>query len=375
MADIINIQPSDYSVILKRSYSLDLKPGEKNHRFMLSPQEIEEFAKLLGTDTHTLIWGTPEEREEFVKLILLGVIANGCTTTPVRYDDDPADITGWALKQNSLPAELRIDDDAPVEVSYYQADDSVNGAVPSQSAVIGYSRNAYLDSIHLRMRSFFEKEYGFFYDKDVRDRYAILKSVYDPELEELSNYLLEQLMCDYSFAESFLRRFTTLAFNEATAGETSCNLLEERIFSFLNHKGQYGDLALDYGEYDFYLFINAFDKFWDRHGKEYLSFFNEEVFSDDLYDGLKRFQDKRFDEVVKSSRLLNIAKKASLKDEYIDNEAYMTRMMRDQLFHYELEKARMVSNNSYTDLTFGYTSEVLQKTKATASALGFDQKR
>ncbi len=340
MAEECLIQPTDYSGILKNSRVIDSQNKTKNnHKYMLSSGEAALFARRMGTDIYGIVWGTPRDKETIVKLILLGIITNGCKTTPFCYIDDPHGLMEWSLKQKCLPAEYRT--------------------------------RPFSDSLLQDIQSFFSEEYGLFFDKDVQQLFEILRGDYDPDLERLSNYLLEQLMADYSFAESFLQRLTNTIHNRADLSSGQGDIPEKEIFDFLDHKGQYGDLVLDYGEYDYYLFIQAFNKLWDRHHDSYMRIFNEEIFENDaLESSLKYFQDDKFTAVVKSDRLIDTVIRNCIENEFVNQEAYLTRMLKTQTFHYLMERSQMIVADQ-TVATFIYTSDSLKKTMDLAEELGF----
>ena len=128
---------------------------------------------------------------------------------------------------------------------------------------------------------------------------------------------------------------------------------------------------MDYGEYDYYLFIQAFNKLWDRHHDSYMRIFNEEIFENDaLESSLKYFQDDKFTAVVKSDRLIDTVIRNCIENEFVNQEAYLTRMLKTQTFHYLMERSQMMAADQ-TVATFVYTSDSLKKTMDLAEELGF----
>lgn len=86
----------------------------------------------------------------------------------------------------------------------------------------------------------------------------------------LSNLLVKLLFGSLDFATDFIERFRLLYQNQ--------DLLISEAQAFLQNKGNYGSLATDWTNSNFYLFVNAFNNFWARHKKEIMAYFEEELF-------------------------------------------------------------------------------------------------
>ena len=137
------------------------------------------------------------------------------------------------------------------------------------------------------------------------------------------------------------------------------------------YEGQFGDLALDFGEYDYDLFIRAFNRLWETHGDSYMEVFNKAIFQDTALEmSLKYFQDDRFDAFISSEKFLNIVSEHNTANEFLSDEAYLAKMMKTQFLHYLIDRYGVLLKMPGPERMFDYTAQSLHLTSEMAEVLG-----
>lgn len=341
------IEVSDLSAIING------KIRKKRSSFMTS-KEAGKICGAMGMGLYDFVWGTEEEREVFVKLILIAILANGAKTCPLRYDSEPSeDFFDWADKQQVLTKELRT------EISIYREVAWMFENYPSESRVFGEAkkfaskeeankeREARKAELHHHLVTFFSEKYGFFYNKRNYEGYTRLCGSYAPKLEYISNHLLRHHLLSYpKLAESFLRRFAVRTMNSSTSPSRA----RDAIGKYLRYRGRYGDLLLDYGEYDYCLFVNAFMRFWVLFGNSYCGYFNRKIFSliNQNVD-LKNFKDKKFSCVIEGNHFLRFVQNNTIPDEYGDPEWYQVKKLEEEFLHHVMDSAFLRTDMAIAD--------------------------
>ena len=92
------------------------------------------------------------------------------------------------------------------------------------------------------------------------------------------------------------------------------------------NKGNYGEIVLDYKEGDYYLFINAFQKFWEKKKSMYMSYFNKVLFNEELYlkNGLKFLNVEYIRNQLCSSEFITLNEQSGYLDMYYEEEAIIS---------------------------------------------------
>lgn len=304
---------------------------------LIPKYKIKEISEVLSISQKELIWGTKKEREDFIKTALLAILMNGDKfkteemnpfinskpskkeRTKISQEQKQKDKKEqkeqkeqflenyyiWALKQ-----------DFPKKDNYYNFLPDLNTLTePERKYIYKVQEQLYDDTY-----DYFTKKYGMFYNPCNYENYEILKNGYDEKHEELSNLLLKLILHDAIFMQSFIDRLCNVYFNQATISEHKYDIRD-----YLEGKGTYGLIALDFKEYDYYKFIKAFNRFWTKSKSSLMFYFNKELFKDEEYEWLKKYNDNYFHDIFCSPKLINTIRYLENWDSYYDMNAIMAK--------------------------------------------------
>ena len=330
--------------------------GRKNP-YLLSANQIGCLAKVFGITPKELVWGDETEREDLVRLMLIAIIADRAKTDPFVYYDNTElpEFFAWAKKQKCLDDDLR-------EIALF-ADQMVQelpkAGMVTQGMRLRDGTTVTVGEAYERLSAFFSERYGWFYSADNKRLYDLLHSdAVDSDNDRakrqhnLADVVLESIMADLRFAMAFCNRVSNSANN---TGYTSDEITEAATKDLRGDKGRFADIAMDYGEYDYYLFVDAFRRFWERHGEALVRVMDESIFTEaKLANGLK-VAVKGVDGY--EQRLIK-----AIKDGDSDKDYEVDRVLGENYFEQTIQyiKAyRLVhaqGDNNWYDDYFGYTS-------------------
>lgn len=315
------------------------KINKNKNRYLISPTLITELSSYFNKTIYQFIWGEKHERENFVKIILLSVMMNGSKLNPFVCfaDNDNLDLFIWANKQKCLPDNIRAYVLTAISVlsKFKNANEttSISPSVFDGEKKCGNSIS--ILELKLRVIKYFKSEYGFFFNTKNHTIYSLINNKeetideinntdYDNQLNILSNLILSQVMYNYAFASSYINRVCN---NIVNNNSNNTNRVIADIKKFLLNQGRYCDIALDFKEYDYCLFVNAFNQFWDKHRQKYMSYFNKKLFGNKNIEqyGLKFFKNKYFYMIITDNEFIKINSEANLIDEYTDTEAFLSK--------------------------------------------------
>lgn len=319
LSEITGIDISTLSKIKNTKLEVEKYPNS------ISVYQIEVLSEQLNLSPQKLVWGNRKNREEFVKLILVSILINNSSINPFCYFENNLELFKWALKQNCIPEDLRAYLLTAKAVISNKKDVDENLMVsPSTPNTIKKNSDTPLSIMELRTRTvnYFSERYGFFFNKKNFEFYNTLCSNgHNQELEILSNYILEQLFCDFNFTNKYIFRLTTYILNKHVLKSGS---VVKEIKKILNRKGEYSAIVLDNKEYDYFLFIDAFNKFWNNKKTEYMKFFNKKLFLNKEIEktALKKFQNRDIDNLIKSNDFLRLTSESM--NMYTEPEAILS---------------------------------------------------
>ena len=312
---------------------------EKKNKYFLSPGKIEILCSQMGISADELIWGGADERERFIKIILCAVLMNGAEKSPFVYFDEEKPLENryelfqWAYTQRSaehlwpfLSAAMAFIEAKPdccmddsLIFSYGQAPDA-----PIKECTFS--------DLYYEVQNFFKTEYPFFYNKENKTAYdnLISDNKTDPDLDELAFLILEQIMNDYAFTKSFITRLTNDMRNYnyihhhpnssffSNIRKDDIKPVKNRVEQFISRKGKYGDLITDYVQYDFHLFVKAFEKFWEEYKDIYMDYFEKNLFNKSNIEtnGLKKLTNSHIMQIINSDSLKEIIHDKNILAEY-----------------------------------------------------------
>lgn len=319
----------DNAVLSRIQNGIALK---RKNPYLFNMCQAEQLCNLFNIDKKVLIWGTVEERENMVKLLLLAILMNGatlngCTYNPFCYYESNLELFRWAKKQKIFRNNL--DNYLEGAKNLYE-----NNLVTSDNDEINVENFPIITIKELRERveSACRLHFGFFYSKDNFDAYELLNPKYDKCLVNLSDELFKQLLHNYEFTKSFIEHSTNLISfqdfkNISSISEVKHVPILINAENLLLHPSKFILVALDYKEYDFCNFVCAFNKLWDENKDIYMNYFNSEIFNNLKLNesGLKAFQNKDIDSIIKSDTFLNLCNKTSIMEEYTNPQAILAK--------------------------------------------------
>src|SRR5699024_4637050 len=138
----------------------------------------------------------------------------------------------------------------------------------------------------ININSFFFNHKNFFLYKDLDNKY-------DQKLELNSNLLLKLLFSDFEYAADFINRQSNIG-------------LEPFTKSFLYNEGVLGKTIIDEKQLSYRLFINAFESMFDRNRKQFMNYFDI-----NLFDNVENTS-SNYMSFIKSKRVYNIITSSNL---------------------------------------------------------------
>lgn len=361
--------------------------ADKERNPYLFPKEmVKPFCDALGSKPEILIWGTQEERENFVKIILLAVLMNGVKyggkiVNPFFYSDDYIELFQWADKQSVDNEDLRaylsgvcliiqngenINKDTVLNrphCFYQQADpngirykwvdfdSSINmPEILSNQERADNAEKISVDELHSKVQNYFKKKYGFFFDSDNFSTYEKIKTNYIADYDKLSNLLLAQILNEPIFAQSFMERLAVRIWNQTNFRQSYSEDTDLNIDAFIMGKGQYGNIALDYKGINYPKFINAFNKFWEKKKETYMKFFDLNVFQkyhENIW--LKAFNDQFFHNLLCSPEFIELNQQSTNLDVYYDKDAVIAQQFIRSIIQESLAKIRITSRSDESE--------------------------
>ena len=210
-------------------------------------------------------------------------------------------------------------------------------------------RKSTLLELYNKIQDFYKKEFPFFFNSKNKEDYDTLISdnLVDHDIDELSFLILTQIMDDYSFSQFFALQLSKkigweLCYRENieriengpqkikhTIMETFPDLkyypdneenthYSKTLEDFLLQRGKYGDMITDFGKWNFYLFVNAFENFWKNKREKYMSYFEKNLFDEAIIEksGLKQFTNTKLMEIINSKILKENIRNINILEEY-----------------------------------------------------------
>lgn len=323
------------------------KIDDRQNPHLLPKSFIENTQNLHNENSRNIslkemIWGTESEQEQLVQIFLLYTLMNGSKDSegnllnPFFYTNDYEELFLWAKRQKPISQDLLsylctacaiIEKESPIKpdqkyiLPAKTPELSSDKDTPTAESI---SINELMSSV----REYFADSFGFFFQKESYDIYELLneKNEFSKERERISNLLLKSILNEPIFAQSFLRRLSNFIWNMPQLRPDKPEQIKYDINKFIMNKGNYGEIVLDYKEGDYYLFINAFQKFWEKKKSMYMSYFNKVLFNEELYlkNGLKFLNVEYIRNQLCSSEFITLNEQSGYLDMYYEEEAIIS---------------------------------------------------
>lgn len=305
------------------------KNDKHKNPYLLSATQIEILCEYEKIKPSELIWGTDDEKESFIKMLILAILMNSDKINPFENKE----LEEWAA------LETKINPNWENELS--------------RDERIQYLKDTY----------------GYFINSTNANGYRMLENRFEPAYEKLSNLILKLLLTDYKFSSSFISHLIRYTQNMAGIQQetTQTDSIKGLIRHFVTNKGEYSVILLDNKSKDYSLFIAAFEKFWNRYKNIYLEYFAENLFSliDDTEgarNDLKYVQNPDFHSVFTANAFIQLNEELLLLSDYDDSNSILTNMN----FRLQLQQAMQMNllADGETDMEF---LQCLNKIKTAAS--------
>lgn len=264
----------------------------KRNPYLLSANQIRYMAKVFGITPKELVWGDEAEREGLAQLILLAVVADRAKTSPVYFfgEGELLEFFGWAKKQQCLDARQR-----EIALHAAQLTKEMPKGLESRKMKLKDGSCITVADAYKELSAFFGLRYGVFYSGANKARYGLLHNdradvAVEDRLDyrrEIANTVLTSMMTDMEYMKQYTKRML----NQIRSNDYDAKAQRTKgIAEWEKDKRLSVDVAMDYGEYEYYLFVDAFHLFWDGHKQAIMGVLDEHVFNADFIDvdGLKR---------------------------------------------------------------------------------------
>lgn len=303
----------------KNPYLLSIAHIEILCNFITIPQKI--------TPTE-LIWGTEQEREDFVKLIILAILMNSDSINPFENKT----VEDWFKNETMIlpffekeKRDLLSDD----EFEYYLKD-----------------------------------KYGFFLNSDNYYRYEKFENKFNKDFEKISNLILKLILQDFVFSKKFIQQMinftnhTVNSYNDINDDNVNkSDGIRKLIENFVTNKGEYSIIILDNKSNNYHIFITAFNKFWNKYREHYMKFFNDNLFlkTEELLpdkNPLKILNNKYINEMLISKEFIELNEDLLLLSDYVDNDSALSNMNFKFMLQGALQENLFIEEKNDMDFSF-----------------------
>ena len=356
-------------------------------RSILSAPTIEALCSYTKWSANELIWGNDNEQETFIKILLLALLLNGSNTNPFRPFRSEAEseqkkrvhkkereeyqirkaknLFKWARQQKGLNDELR----GWAIIGERLAEDPSAMPIPE-----GVDKIEFILSKEKEIANAMKSLDTFFFSDQNYETYERLRGSYDPQLDRVSHLILRQMLHDFDFTSEFIDRLKCynmgMSYREA---DKHINYIKD----FVNMKGSVGDIILDYKGPSYYLFINSFNKLWEKRKIKYIEYFNEKFFWGEkmVEKGISQFNDAYFQEVLTSPDFIQIIEYEDTWDTYADTEAILSENYLRFAIQESIQKEYLLQGNETDQIMdlWEYCSQNILETRRYAKKLLHDE--
>ncbi|HLQ83390.1 MAG TPA: hypothetical protein VK121_06085 [Pseudogracilibacillus sp.] len=269
------------------------KAVKSKNPHLLSRDLIDIFSIHMETTPKILIFGEEQERIDFIKLVLLGIIMNGerhykearkIINPIIDVGEIKSDIVGFAKNAMfNIPRDTKFHKE--IENVFIYKDKN-----PSKELI-----NKSLD--------WYKENYGFFAEPIQYKNMNYLQGEHNLELEYLSTLLIQLLFSNTEFASDYMNRNT----GDALIGLEYVSKEDRPIIQLMKNEGKHGGSAIDWKELSYSKFIKSFEEMWERNKDYFIEYFEINLFNINIIEvGLKNLTDSFFHQLTTDAEFKNI---------------------------------------------------------------------
>lgn len=351
------------------------KAEANRNPYLLNDYQLSVLQSTLGyKDCSEIVWGTVEERENFVKMILLFILISGgefgvdVIDNPFINQEDSNNLIRWAKKQTCLPIELYKD-----VSSYIYAYEHINIKHNFDENTYNYCLDTLKNKelIVNKINTFFTQEYKFFYYNDNFQIYENYFKNTTPneriKLQPLADTILRQLLHDYNFAKFYSTCVHNYLFN-VSGQKAELNIKVKR---FLLHPSTCIDFAFDYKYNHNASFIYAFNKNWNKYKDKYMTYFDAKLFHNPDIEkkGLQIFTNDFFMSIISSSEFHDVCNTISVIDTYFEPESILATNYFNTMLQQLIQSNNLLINNKPNETFLSYLSKSIVSIDKCASSI------
>ena len=314
----------------------NLENGRRNKKknpHFLTESYIEFFADLLGLSTKEFLFGIKEDKERFVKLILLNIFMNGDTQSAKRDNPQIEQSPIFDINMSSDKEFFRL---AMLNLDGFPTDSKLAGErFHNHESVINKQLKEERRSISATLIA----KDSFFYSAENASLYSSLMNG-EQIFSEQSSIILKCLFGNFDFASSFLNRIDNeehFRFDESEIILRDPRREQFYIDNYLSGKGYFSANAINWKETDFILFIKAFNGFFKYNSEKLLSFFEQKIFCKTL----KQLSNTYVNSLFSSREFTDLLNNIYLKDQFI-----LERMTGHNFARAKIQKFSLIMYNS-----------------------------
>jgi len=260
---------------------------------LLSRNLIDVMSLHMETTPKKLIFGEEQERIDFIKLVLLGIIMNGerhykepnkIINPIIDVGEAKSDIVEFArIAMFNIPTNNKCQQE--IENIFYDKNTSPSKKLINECLV------------------WYKENFGFFAESIQYQNMNYLQGEHNLDLEHLSTLLIQILFSNTEFASDFINRNT----GDAQIGLDNVPKEDRYIIQLMYNKGKHGGSAIDWKELSYSKFIKSFEEMWERNKDYFIKYFENNLFNINVVEvGLKDLTDLFFHQLIIDSEFKNI---------------------------------------------------------------------
>lgn len=346
--------------------------------YLINGNQLNILCEQLEMDKAEIVWGNREEQKNFVKMILISVLMSCNQQSFINpfcsfefnsnlqtelISASKINFLNWALKQPIISEEHR---EKIVHILSFTDFINTCHKEDKKTDMIKSFNEIYDSNFLSELIELFTKEYSFFFSNKNFDMFNKLLVSYDARFQQLSDILFKHLLQNYQFAKGYAQRASNYIFNIHFGQD---NTFYEKTESLLVHPSQYMDIALDYKEMHYYDFILAFNQLWNNHSKEYMDYFDKNLFyADSIYKhGLKQLQSEEIiKNIILSDKFYNLCNKFAILDIYKDTNSLLAHNYFTLHIQLLTQKNLMIASEGENKTLLNHLVNTLNETDACA---------
>lgn len=308
------------------------KRHKKKNPHFLTDAYIDFFAELLGVESDSFLFGEETDKLNLIKLIILNIFMNGDNQPKNNRDAQIEQVPIFDINMNSDKEFFRL---AMNNLDY----DSQKTEYDIACKIFFNTGERNIQDDRKRQTNILITQDSFFYSGKNAKLYTLLMNG-ESLFAEQSSIILKSLFGNFDFASDFLNRRNnieniSLAGTEIVVRQPSRK--EFYIDNYLNAQGVFSANAIDWKESSFRKFISAFNEFIELYIEDFLTFFEEKIFS----KSLKQLSNTYVNKVFSGDEFTDLLNKIYFKDQFT-----VDRMVGHNFARTIIQKFSLIKNNS-----------------------------